>query len=112
MIGEFVKYLAPKGVSRDEIVKDAYTVVPKWQATPGLIRKHFMWSDDGEYCAGYYLWESREAAERGHNADWRKAVEARTGQPPEISYFDAFLILDNETGKVREYDAAGEREPA
>ena len=104
MIGEIVKYPAMPGVSREETVEDAKTVIAKWQAEPDLIRKHFMWSDDGKWNCGVYLWKSREAAEAAHNDAWRKAVEERTGQAPEISYFDTFMILDNENGTVEELD--------
>ena len=100
MICEIVSYPAPAGADREEIVEDAKTVVPKWKANPDLIRKHFLWSSDEEKCCGVYLWKSREAAERAHDATWRGAVEKRTGQAPEIAYFDAFMILDNETDEV------------
>lgn len=104
MIGELVIYPAPKGLSREEIVKDAQGVIPKWQAEPELIRKHFMWSDDKEWVSGFYLWKSRDAAEAAHNAEWQAAVKERTGQAPKISYFDAFMILDNEAGETRIYE--------
>ncbi len=100
MIGELIKYPAPKGEDRDGIIEDAKTVIPKWQAQPDLIRKHFMWSDDKEWVSGFYLWKSRESAEKAHNAEWQKAVKERTGKLPEISYFDVFMILDNENDDV------------
>lgn len=105
MIGEFVKYPANPDWDRDDIVKDAFTVIEKWQAQSELVRKHFMWSDDGKWLSGFYLWKSRKAAEAAHNDEWRQKVKDRTGQFPEISYFDAFLILDNESGEVTEYSS-------
>jgi hypothetical protein len=87
------------------MIADAQHVVPKWRANPDLIRKHFLWSDDGKWCCGFYLWKSREAAERAHDAAWRKDVERRTGAAPEISYFDAFMILDNENDAVTVFPA-------
>lgn len=101
MIGEFVKYPAPAGVSREDVIADAESVVEKWQSNPDLIRKHFMWSDDKKWLSGFYLWKSRAAAERAHNAEWCASVKQRTGSAPEISYFDAFMILDNEAGTVK-----------
>tara|TARA_B100000315_G_scaffold258307_1_gene309956 strand:- start:1756 stop:2070 length:315 start_codon:yes stop_codon:yes gene_type:complete len=100
MIGELVKYPASSGISREDMIEDARSVIAKWQAETDLIRKHFMWSDDKLWCYGFYLWKSRQAAEKAHNEDWQKAVQERTGIAPEISYFDAFMILDNETGMV------------
>ena len=104
MIDALVKYHAPEGVSRQEVIDDAQGVVAKWRANPDLIRKHFMWSDDKKWLSGFYLWKSRAAAEAAHNAEWRDAVEQRTGQAPEISYFDAFMILDNEVGDVEVFE--------
>lgn len=112
MICEIVSYPAPEGASRADIVEDAQSVVAKWQANPDLIRKHFLWSDDGKRCCGVYLWTSRDAAERGHDAAWRRDVEKRTGEPPEISYFDAFMILDNESGEVSVFPPAEAPLPA
>ena len=43
--------------------------------------------------------------ERGHDAAWRKGVEARTGSTQVIRYFDLLMIVDNEAGKVMEYPA-------
>lgn len=106
MIGEIVKYPAPAGISREEVIADAESVIPKWQANTDLIRKHFLWSDDKKSVCGFYLWKSRDAAERAHNAEWRAAVEQRTGSAPEISYFDAFMILDNEAGTVKVAETA------
>ena len=105
MICEIVSYPAPAGANREEIIEDAESVVPKWQAQPDLIRKHFLWSADDQRCCGVYLWKSRDAAERAHDAAWRDAVAKRTGEVPEISYFDAFMILDNESDEVTVYPA-------
>ena len=57
---------------------------------------------DDTFFNGFYLWKSRAAAEKAHDSEWKKAVEERTGTVPEISYFDAFMILDNETNIVTE----------
>jgi len=111
VICEIVSYPAPPGATREEIVKSAQAVVPKWRAEKDLIRKHFLWSDDGTRCCGVYLWRSRAAAERGHDAAWRAEVEKRTGEAPEISYFDAFMILDNEADTVTIHPPAESRTP-
>ena len=43
---------------------------------------------------------SRAAAERAHDATWRRSVAERTGAAPTIRYFDPFLVVDNEQGSV------------
>lgn len=71
------------------------------------MRKHYIESDDG-YGGAFYIWPSREAAERGHDAAGRAGVEQRTGSTPVIRYFDLLMVVDNETGKVTEYPANAE----
>lgn len=101
MIGELVLFRVPAGWDRDQVLADARPTVERWRANPELIRKHYILGEDGA-CGAFYLWKSREAAERGHDAAWRQAVERRTGAPPTITYFDVFMLLDNEHGRVVE----------
>ena len=54
MIGELVKYPAPAGLSREEIIKDAQGVVSRWQAEPQLIRKHFLWTTRNGFPVSIY----------------------------------------------------------
>jgi len=44
----------------------------------------------------FYIWPSKEAAQRGHNAEWLANIRARTGSVPTIRYFDLTMIVDNE----------------
>jgi hypothetical protein len=107
MIVEYVLFKSPPGKSREEILADAKLTVPKWRANKELVRKHYIESEDG-YGGAFYIWPSREAAERGHDAAWRAGVEQRTGSAPVIRYFDLLMIVDNEAGKVTEYPANAE----
>jgi hypothetical protein len=107
MIVEYVLFKSPPGKNREEILADAKLTVPKWRANKELVRKHYIESDDG-YGGAFYIWPSREAAERGHDAAWRAGVEQRTGSTPTIRYFDLLMIVDNEAGKVTEYPANAE----
>lgn len=111
MVGELAVYLAPKGLSRDEMVKVIPAVVHKWQAMPRLTRKSFSWSYGRKKFCGFCRWENREGAGVGRNADCHNIVGECTGELPEISYFGAILLADNETGAIQGCDAAGEREP-
>src|SRR5262249_43826226 len=104
VIVEYVLFKSPPGKTRDEILADAKQTVPRWRANRELIRKHYIQSDDG-YGGAFYIWPSRAAAERGHDAAWRAGVEQRTGSKPVIRYFDLLMIVDNEAGTVTEYSA-------
>jgi hypothetical protein len=104
MIVEVVEFKYPDGWTREQIVADARTTVPRWRGNSELIRKHYVMSEDGSGTGGgIYIWPSKEAAQRGHNAEWLANIKARTGTTPSIRYFDLTMIVDNEAGTVTEF---------
>ena len=107
MIVEYVLFKTPLGMAREQILEGARHTIPRWQANKELIRKHYIESEDG-YGGAFYIWPSKEAAQRGHDAEWTAGVTKRTGAPPTIRYFDLLMVLDNETGKVTEYPTHSE----
>ena len=112
MILELVEFNTPKGWTREQVAEDAKHVIDKWRANPELLRKHFLLSLAGKMGAGVYIWPSIEAAEKAHDETWRQSVIKRTGAAPTIRYFDLFLLIDNEQGKVTEFPDAVEVKPA
>ncbi len=112
MILELVEFNTPKGWTRKQVAQDARHVIDKWRANPELLRKHFVLSLDGKTGAGVYIWPSLQAAQKAHSEEWRQSVIMRTGAAPTIRYFDLFLLIDNEHGKVTEFPEAAEVKPA
>ena len=102
MIVEVVQFKYPEGWTREQIVADARTSVPRWRGNKELIRKHYIAGKDG-VGGGIYIWPSKEAAQRAHNAEWFGNIKTRTGAVPTIRYFDLTMIVDNETGTVTEF---------
>jgi hypothetical protein len=110
MIVELVTFASPQGWDRAQVLEDAKTTIPKWTANRDLLRKHFLMgigAAEGTG-AGIYIWPSVEAARKAHDDAWREGVKKRTGGYPEIRYFDLFLLIDNEHGKVSEFPEAAE----
>jgi hypothetical protein len=109
MIVELVTFSHPAGWSREQILEDAKHTIPKWTANRDLLRKHFLCGigENARDGGGIYVWPSIEAAKRAHNDEWREGVKKRTGGYPTIRYFDLFLLIDNEHGRVTEYAADG-----
>jgi len=103
MILELVLFKSPQGKSRGEILEDAKHTLSRWRANSDLVRKHYLLSEDGVEGGGVYIWPSREAAENGHNAEWRESVKKRTGSEPVIRYFDLLMLLDNTQNSVTEF---------
>ncbi len=102
MIVELVTFEMPAGFSDDDIVADARGVVAHWQANPDLIRKHFAKNAEGQV-AGIYIWPDKDAAQKAHNADWIVKFRERTGTEPTFTYYDLFMVIDNEAGTVSEF---------
>jgi len=107
MILELVTFPARPGADWDGILADARESVPRWRANSALLRKHYLLSEDQRECGGLYIWPDRAAAEAAHNAEWRAAVEKRTGAAPTIRYFALQMLLDNEAGTVTEWSRSG-----
>ena len=108
MILELVEFNSPKGQTRAQVAEDARSVIPKWQANKELLRKHFLLELNGKTGAGVYIWPSLAAAQRAHDEAWKQSIIKRTGAAPTIRYFDLFLLIDNEQGKVTEFPEAAE----
>jgi hypothetical protein len=111
VILELVEFNSPKGWSRQQVAEEARNVIPHWQANKDLLRKHFLLELNGRTGGGVYIWPSLETAQKAHNEEWRQSIIKRTGSAPTIRYFDLFLLIDNENGKVTEFPAA-EIQPA
>jgi hypothetical protein len=110
MILELVTFQSPAGWDRSRILDDAKATIHKWTANRELLRKHFLLGigEAQGKGGGVYLWPSLEAAKKAHDETWREAVKQRTGGYPTILYFDLFLLIDNERGRVTEWTAEGE----
>lgn len=99
MIAELVCFSHPEGATRADILDGALASVAQWQASPDLLRKHYLLGDDGRG-AGFYLWPSREAADRGHSPEWIAEKERQTGARVTIHRFELLLTLDNQAGTL------------
>jgi hypothetical protein len=83
----------PPGVTRPMIEKGFEQAAPTYRQVAGLIRKYFTVNDTG--FGGMYLWTSRRAAEAWFSAAWRAKAKATYGSDPEVSWFDAPVLIDN-----------------
>lgn len=68
---------------------------PRYQKLPGLMRKYFLLSEDGQTIGGVYLWKTRQDAERFYNSDFKQFILTQFGCEPTITYFEAPVIVDN-----------------
>ena len=73
---------------------------PKFRNLPGLVRKYYIVSHDGKTVGGVYHWESLEIAKNTYSDEWRKRVVASYGAEPNLRYFDAPVIIDNQAASA------------
>jgi len=107
MITEIVSFNIPADMSRDQVLQDAKGTVERWWKFPGLVRKVYL-RDGNDKAMGIYLWESLEAAKKGHDAVWLDRAEAKWGNRPQITYYDTTMVLDNLHEEVLEYPGQSE----
>jgi hypothetical protein len=100
MITAIVRFKLPANIDAAEAAELFQGSAPKYQGLEGLVRKYYLFDAANHTGGGCYLWESREAAERVYTAEWRKMIADRYGAPPEISFFETPVIVDNSLGKT------------
>ncbi|MGD9806326.1 MAG: monooxygenase [Hyphomicrobiaceae bacterium] len=97
MITAIVRFKLPDTVKLADAEKLFRGSAPKYEGLSGLVRKYYLFDEASHTGGGVYLWESREAADKVYNADWKKLIAERYGAAPEINYFESPVIVDNAT---------------
>ena len=76
------------------------STAPKYRDVPGLIRKYYLLSEDGNTAGGVYLWDSRESAEAMYNPEWYAFIREKYGVDPQVTYFESPVVVDNLTAEI------------
>jgi len=102
MITAVVTFKLPTGLTREQWQEHNKQVSVRFQNVPGLIRKQFLYNDQG-IGGGVYLWETREAAETCYyKSPWGENVrKASGGNEPDIVWFETGVVVDNESHQIK-----------
>jgi hypothetical protein len=100
MITAIVRFKLPANIDAAKAAELFQASAPKYRGLAGLVRKYYLFDAESRTGGGCYLWESCEAAERVYNAEWREMIAERYGAPPEISFFETPVVVDNSLGKT------------
>ncbi|MDQ2095923.1 hypothetical protein [Rhodalgimonas zhirmunskyi] len=95
MITEIVTFDLPVGMTRDEVIALYETTMPRWRANGALVRKYYLFDDEGRQGGGVYLWPTIEDAKLAHDATWCAMAEKMYGSAPRFQYFETPLIVEN-----------------
>ena len=100
MITALVQFRLPEPMSVEQARAVFASTAPRYLRMAGLVRKHYLLSDDGRTAGGVYLWQTRADAERVYDAAWRAFIREKYGSDPEVSYFETPVMVDNVAGQV------------
>ena len=100
MIVTIVTFHLAQASTLDEISRTFQATAPKYQGMPGLLRKNYWLSDDGQRAGGVYVWQSREDADKIYTPEWKAFVEDKYGSPPEIEHLHSPVMVDNRDGTI------------
>jgi heme-degrading monooxygenase HmoA len=91
-VGTLVEIPIPAGVARERLVAQFQAAVPTYQKVPGLLRKHFTVSSNGNF-GGVYLWKDEASARAWFNEAWHARAVKTYGQNAKIEWFDTPILL-------------------
>ncbi len=96
VIVAIVRFPLDPPVSADEAKSMFETSAPNYTNLPGLMRKHYLHTDDGSVGGGVYLWENRASAEAVYTDAWRERLTERYGAPPIVEYFESPVTVEGD----------------
>src|SRR4051812_11915455 len=89
------RFALPARLTPDEAKAIFLSTAPLYRGLSGLLRKHYLLSDDGVTAGAVYLWESRAEAEKLYSAEWKRFVTEKYGSEPSVLFFDNLVTVDN-----------------
>jgi hypothetical protein len=105
MITAIVQYRLPPTIDLVACAEHFRAIAPGFRQVHGLIRKQFIYAEDG-WAGGVYLWRSRADADAFYSGPWLQGIRERYGTDPEIRYFYTAAVTDNSVEAVLLPDAA------
>jgi len=100
MISVLIQFTLPQPMPADKMAEISLANAPMYQDKPGLVRKYYIRNEDGTRVGGMYLWEDRQSAEATYDDAWEARVTEAYGSPPEMTWFDTPVVVDNRAGEI------------
>ena len=100
MITVITTFILPKSITCEEARTIFLSTAPKYRGVQGLLRKTYLFSQDGVTVGGVYLWNSRQEAEAMYTEAWRTFVREKYGTDPTVAYFESPVVVDNMTQQI------------
>ncbi len=97
MIAALVLFKTDGQIHLEQAIERFTTTAPNYRGRDGLHSKAYIYGEDGAELGGFYLWESREAAEALYTDAWRARAREIYGVEPVIRYFNVPILIENAT---------------
>jgi hypothetical protein len=95
VIGVSVTFNYDGNFDRARVIGVADNARGMFEGMPGLRFKFFTFDEKEQRAANFYVWDSREAAERFFSEELRDRVAGLYGVAPTIEFVEIAQIVDN-----------------
>ncbi len=95
MIIAITRFQLPEPITYKEAREIFLSTAPTYQGVAGLVRKHYVLSQDGSTAGGIYIWNSQADADAMYTDSWKNFVREKYGTEPSVTYFDSPVVVDN-----------------
>jgi hypothetical protein len=85
----------PAGTSKGQLIETIKATARNYEGIPGLIRKYYGITPDGDSLAGIYLWETVAAANAFHTADWVAMAAKRWAVTPRRQDWETPMVVES-----------------
>ena len=100
MITVITEFMMSRPMTLEEARRIFSSTAPNYQDVQGLLRKTYIFSEDGKTLGGVYFWNSRQEAEAMFTEEWRAFVREKYATDPKVTYFESPVIVDNVTRQI------------
>ncbi len=91
-VATLVTLATPAQVTRERLVREFDAALPTYRQVPGLLRKYFIITDDGQF-GGVYLWDTPTSAQAWFTDAWHARVRNTYGADAKLEWFDTPIMV-------------------
>lgn len=95
MIAALILFPTDGSLTLEEATQRFDTTAPNYRRLAGLHSKAYIYEGDGSHLGGFYLWESREAADAMYTDAWKAKAAEIYGVAPVIRFFEVPVHIEN-----------------
>ena len=100
MIIAITSFKLREPITREQARSIFLSTAPTYRGVPGLLKKHYLLSEDGGTAGGVYLWDSKAQAQALYTESWRAFVRGKYRTDPTVTYFESPVLVDNVAQQV------------